>query len=695
MTLMSKSEAAAAIASRWDRSTVFQLAVNEGTCFPGAWIRLGDISLFTTENTAPTDPDEADYNAERAIDFGGFEWRVVSEGDLESQIDGELGPSSLAPDDHEKIKKYFRQGLQDVARRTLLQYPVFDPCALVSMPLSRPITVIPDTTAVQQGALAFVSRFLSPAARIKVPAIVHMEICMQADNFLNGVKFAKTESPKRRPASLNKRLLSQGGQRALMRLEFEPDVELDRGDLGADPLRGVVTAGSDPEDKALHLQAVVRSFADRLIVETARRFRRDVRPDHPTALVTSDQGMARMALSEGIDVWFFQARSAPDVLGSTLTGSLFHPFHAGMVTVGLTEVLWELAWSFGSSRLEDTRTGRFVVMDSMPEGQPWQTDHAREDLIWVELSADVAPFRGATPDLAASQGAANAPKEDADASAGTQRPATEDSGRPPSYNFSTNRLVEFIAKLARAKVFANDDAVKAIGVRTWNQARRYINFLRSGGFLDSGNGRISASPELAELAASFERLDAQSAHAMLQRVASYRAFSEYLFQRGRVSYDDPGAPIADFARHGYFSLGEALLAWVWIRGKPGHAVATPSRPGVSEFAAIALSTFRTLETGVESGLPLTGSWLEALAAHHGIHPIIARHMAGLAQQTGVLAISGEGSTPDTRFDNHTLNVLEHDDDGPHVTEEFLYRGDFLLPGVASVRLSIQEGANAA
>ncbi|NJO14997.1 MAG: hypothetical protein HC877_04390 [Thioploca sp.] len=79
---------------------------------------------------------------------------------------------------------------------------------------------------------------------------------------------------------------------------------MERGDFGADPLRGVVTPSSDPEDKALGLQQITRSFADRLIVETARRVQTQVRPDHPLALLTSDQGMARMAMAEGIEVFF-------------------------------------------------------------------------------------------------------------------------------------------------------------------------------------------------------------------------------------------------------------------------------------------------------------------------------------------------------------------------------------------------------
>ncbi len=258
------------------------------------------------------------------------------------------------------------------------------------MPPRRPITIVPDTSAVSQGALDFVARFSAPWARIKVPAIVHMEIINSADNYFKARRGSKGGHGYR-VAALKDHILSQGSQRTLLRLEFQPDTEIDRGDLGADPLRGIVVQTSDPEDKALGLQEIVRSFADRLIVETARRFANQVRPDHPLALLTSDQGMARMALAEGMGVLFFQARSSPIPWGRTLTGSLYHPFDRNeLFILSLADVLWELAVSFGLLRIRNERTGASLTLWGIggSDKVTWQPSHVKDDLLWSEFIAE-------------------------------------------------------------------------------------------------------------------------------------------------------------------------------------------------------------------------------------------------------------------------------------------------------------------
>ena len=87
--------------------------------------------------------------------------------------------------------------------------------------------------------------------------------------------------------------------RVLVRVEMDDRVEIDRPRLGADPLRGVIQPDSDSEDRSLGLQAVQRSFADRLILETAVQHRDRVAPGHSVFLMTADQGQARMATAEG------------------------------------------------------------------------------------------------------------------------------------------------------------------------------------------------------------------------------------------------------------------------------------------------------------------------------------------------------------------------------------------------------------
>ena len=84
------------------------------------------------------------------------------------------------------------------------------------MPFRRSTTIVADTSGALQGGLDFVARHLHPAARVKVPAIVQMEIVNFADRFLSGRRATRT-----RPTDLLiDHLLSQGGQRVLLRLEL-------------------------------------------------------------------------------------------------------------------------------------------------------------------------------------------------------------------------------------------------------------------------------------------------------------------------------------------------------------------------------------------------------------------------------------------------------------------------------------------
>src|SRR5438132_1298254 len=84
----------------------------------------------------------------------------------------------------------------------------------------------------------FLVRFLYPMVRIKIPAIVHMEILVMADRYFSWRR--STGKGIHSAATLLDHVTSQGSQRALLRLELQTDVEIERPRIGADPLRGVV-----------------------------------------------------------------------------------------------------------------------------------------------------------------------------------------------------------------------------------------------------------------------------------------------------------------------------------------------------------------------------------------------------------------------------------------------------------------------
>lgn len=114
---------------------------------------------------------EKRYSETCAVQFGGFEWQLPDEECLRKNHDHALG--KLKVEYKDKVWTFFIQGLQDVLRRTLLLLPVFDLDAISQMPLCRPITVVPDTCAIHQGAIDFVCRFMVPWERVKIEGVSH------------------------------------------------------------------------------------------------------------------------------------------------------------------------------------------------------------------------------------------------------------------------------------------------------------------------------------------------------------------------------------------------------------------------------------------------------------------------------------------------------------------------------------------
>ena len=111
-------------------------------------------------------------------------------------------------------------------------------------------------------------------------------------------------------------------------------------------------------------------------------------------------------------------------------------------------------------------------------------------------------------------------------------------------------------------------------------------------------------------------------------------------------------------------------------------------PSLEKFVDIAIDAFEKNRKGER--YVLTGLWLEAMAREHDVHPIHARNRLNEAQAAGIIDRFTEGSTPETRFDSHTLNVLEVKNGVPTVRKICLYHGDFILPGKASVSIRLEK-----
>ena len=338
-----------------------KLFVREDRAFDGACLPLGVVSVVSS-GREPSD-------IETMIANGAFEWRLPSEQCAREKLSECLGGGKDSG-----FRRNVDRALDDIASiavRAGLLNPVLDAAALEEMPYRGSTTVVADTSGVLQGALDFVARNLHPAARVKVPAIVHMEIVESTDQFLSIRRRNKDRrkdkfTPRHRSRELIQHMNSQGGQRALLRIELQSDVQIERTWLLGDPIRHAFQRKLDDDISDLNVSVPVRSYADRLILEDARRHRAQSGPDHRVRLLTGDQGFARMALAEGVTPIYFSKTRAADFFGGRLTGQTFHPFGGEVRRTPLASVLWELAVAFGSvclkndrgRRLRDRRFGR-------------------------------------------------------------------------------------------------------------------------------------------------------------------------------------------------------------------------------------------------------------------------------------------------------------------------------------------------
>lgn len=676
LKLLSKEDALKYIAQIGKNGEAFDIFLGEDICFGHEkWVNVGTIKLKPGGEYTEI---ETQYNEFYAAKLGGFEWQLPSAEKLNHNISQALDNATKSQD----VQKAFREGLQDVLRRTLLLLPIFDVEAISKMPLRKPITVVTDTSGVHQGGLDFLCRFLTPWVRIKVPAIVHMEIINQVDRYFKARRDSQKKN-KRVPAALREHILSQGGQRTLLRLELHSDAEIERGDLGADPLRGIVTPSSDPEDKNLQMKEIVGSFADRLIFETARRFQTQVRPDHSLALLTSDQGLARMTMAEGMDVFFFQARSVPKFDNKKLTGVLFHPFKQNIYTVALTDVLWELAVSFGCLRLQNPNTNESLELWGIPNGEySWQPIHIKDDLLWGNFHPGTSSTTDNTS-TSLSNDKENLGKTDIISS---QNLETIVKG----YGFSPDQMFVLIKTLINEGELTNQEAQEKLGLTHQSRYNLYKNFLHSGNFIELKNNKIVCTDLLKCLWQSVINQDHIKILSYLNKVPSFESLYNHIHKGRNVEYST--LPISNKAKSTYVKLGEAACAW--LNRENQTIVATDNIPDLPNFASLAIEVYQSIRSQGDTEWILTGRWLEELALNYAVHPIFVRKLVKEAQEENLLNVYAEGSTPDTRFQQHDLWIIKTSEGLPHLERVYLYHGDFLIPGTSAVRIKLEGVKNA-
>ena len=660
------------------------LQVREDKCFQNKWITIGKIKLFPEPFEASSQETVTDRDRQRmiikALHLGFFEWSIPSQNDLIKEIESVLPRTEkpITQNQQQSQQKKIIEATKTVAHiavRCGLAHPVFDALMLGRMQWRRPLSIVVDTNAVLQGGLDFFAKHVTPQARIKVPALVHMEILNFGERY-----FSQRRKKKYTSHMLVDHLNSQGGQRVLLRLEMDQRVEFERPRLGADPLRGVITPDSDAEDKNLGLQQIQRSFADRLILETAVQHRDQVGPEHPVMLLTSDQGLARMALAEGIQPVFFDSNAASQLFGQTLSGTGFVPFSSDgpkMHSTGLVDVLWEFAATFGASRLLCDSDEDKIALEVVALGEEvtWQPYHSYEDLLWSRVTKPV--------DAGAS---ASEKKQDEKQRAQTTRtPPTRSSTRAGKYSFSARSMLRLLSVLHDSGEISDETAMSTAGVKSVSGYREYYNFLVAGKFANRESRMLRKTDALDELFVALREEDYPKISESLCRVASFRSFLDQLIVGEALRQQDSGLGRDSFRSYG--SLAE--ICCLGVRFVDRGVFGTPNNPRPAEFVASALKTYEDVRAGED--FALTGTWLEKLATEHGIHPVRSRQRLAESHQGGYIRRFFEGSTPDTRFENRTIQILEVNLGQPSVRTINLYHGDFLMPGRASVSIKLLEG----
>ncbi len=673
-----------AVAGLFEPNSTCSVSIREDRAFgPSEFLCLGSIRLF------PED-DGLEHRA-RAVRRGAFEWRAPDFTAVNEGIRKVLGINDL--NGAAKIRG------EDKVRRILdmfgalpvrlgLGHPIFDPHALAEMPFRRPVTVVSDTSGVLQGGLGFISRYLYPAGRIKVPAVTHMEIVNFTDRFLKN----RRASNVKRPDLMMDHLKSQAGQRVLVQLELRSDVELERTFLLGDPLRGSFQRDQDKELSELNLSIPIKSYADRLILEAARQHQSQMGSNHRVMLLTGDQGLARMAMAEGISPIYFRAARADAFFGKRFTGANFHPFSGELHTTSIPEILWELATISGCARLSAEHPERNLTVHAIGEELAWAPYHSRDDLLWVEFSDGPATPRGLV-----AQGAEAKPSREAESHAVAETPAGR-RVRPPArrrplaeggvakaalYKVNLDRLFALIDKLETRQQLPLTDVMTSLGVRTESGLDDYRRFLESGEAIIVEERSWSAAPPLSRMAVVLRNPDVDELRKELRLFPSYVELERVLSQEAvGVAFD-----ATTFGRAAYTYTALAELAEIGASVHGAGFFVTPRDPGDDGFAKIAVSAYDRLELG--GSWVATGRWLEELIVEHGIHPVVARRRLQSAASRGLVKRVTEGSTTETGHDRHTLRTLALKDGAPYVKVEYLYRGDFLIPGKASSSLKIE------
>ncbi len=669
---------------------------DEGAFAEDARFPLGEIRLASIPDASADESEIAGL-----LRLGAYEWCTPKIDDANTQLSTALGNKKGENNSTIQLDTVLANIASIVVRIGFI-WPTFDPAALEEMPYRRPTTVVVDTSGVLQGGLDFVAKFLHPAGRVKVPAIVNMEITNAAESYLSIRRSKKTDNPNKRKREVNDHLKSQGGQRALLRLELQTDSEVERTFLLGDPLREAFAPDNDGDVVGLNLSRPIGTYVDRLILEAARHHQAQTGPTHEVRLLTGDQGLARMALAEGIAPLYFNATKAEKFFGSRLSGRTLHPFTGRTLSIPLSTVLWEFATAFGEVKIENEKGNCSLTVCALGKDMSWSPYHSLDDLLWCSTvlpasnrapspqkikkeSSEKSPHGGEYKSVEKTN-LTNETSVDVNQKIYTKdrRDSVKQNNRVAFSRFDVNRLFRLICALDDTQGLSVEDVIKVLGAKGKKGTDEYRRFLMSAGLIQVANGFWKVETGIATLSGALRNERTEEVHQCLLAAPSYNVFVRRVGQLGFGEVLDK----AYFGRgiNAYRILGEIGQICAEVRGEGIYSTATIME--IDQFAILARMRFTELETG--SNLVSAGAWLESLIRKDGIHPVSARRGLNLASEKKLIRRSTEGSTTQIRNDDHVLHVLKVGSGMPQVEKIHLYRGDFLIPGKASVSLRILD-----
>lgn len=663
-----------------------RLSVREDICFGNNWLSLGEIIL---KPSSISKNEEDQTLIEDAIHYGFYEWKMSS---YEEIFDHSVNYMKINKDNDTALDKTRRalQAVIDAAMRMGLLFPKFDADIMAEMPFQRPTTIIADTNSIIKGGVDFLIRFLHPMARLKIPAAAALEILNQTDNFIS--KRRKTDKKKDGEKDGGKKadlfldhVVSQAGQRALLRFELFSDVEVERNALLPDSLRNLFKL--DKEGTKLwsnsNFAVTIKSHFDRLILETARQHLNLVSPGHPVLLMTGDEGLARMSLSEGMQPLFFHAGRPKELYGQILTGTKFNPFSGELFSIPLETLLWELAVTFGNARINSEDGAASLEICAIDEKRNWQPFHAKDDLLPVILkTANSAPIEvseeqsGLKPIANKSSDSENIPKIPRTSNKTTNKPSM---AANTVYDISLDALMEFVPILLEKEIVPYTGKGTNLEGNSKRTISRYFGFLTAGQFVKRIETGIQAEEALLHLWKALSAQDLEETTLLFRKVPSLNDFFDKLQSEKRIQIENRYSPA-------YIQIAELCGCAVKIPNE--FIYGTFSNPRLDEFVEFAINAYEKIRKGED--YVLTGLWLETLVSEYGLHPIKIRENLDEAQAEGMMDRFTQGSTPDTRFDNHTLTLLQIANGLPIVKKICLYHGDFIIPGKASVSITLKR-----